>query len=650
MKISELLTVDTINLNLQGNGKDDVIKGLAKKLYDAGKVDDLPAFVKDVWARENEVSTAVGNGIAIPHAKSSHVKTAAIAFGRALPGIEYGDDDCQLFFLIAAGEHATNEHLKALSKLSSFLMDDMFRANLILARTPEDVEKLIAEKEKADAADSAQTVQTTSTTGQSIVGITACTAGIAHTYMAAQALTDAGTKLHIPVKIETQGSSGTENELTAEEIKNAAGVVIAADRTIDLSRFDGKHVLQTSTKIGINEADKLVKEAPQAVIYHDASGASTNSKNEEKSSGKNQAKSIGFGIYKHLMNGVSFMLPFVVAGGILMAISFMFGTQSSNVDSSQYNSFAAFLNMVGSKAAFGLMVPIFAGYVAYSIADRPGLAPGAIGGMLAYTGGSGFLGGVVAGFVAGYVILALKKVLVKLPKSLQGLNPVLLYPVLGTFFTSVVIHYLINTPVGSFNKALTAWLQHMSGANAVLIGFILAALLVSDMGGPLNKITYAFGIQMLTAGVYAPMAAIMCGGMIPPIALGLATTFFKNKFNAQERETGKVAYVLGACFITEGVIPFAGADPLRVIPGNIIGAGVGGALSMLFGITLQAPHGGIFVIPIAINRPLLYLFCIAAGAIVECLIVGLSKKAVTSSDEKPVTAEKSDKSEVASIF
>lgn len=647
MKISELLTVDTINLNLQGNGKDDVIKSLAQKLYDAGKVDDLDAFVKDVWARENEVSTAVGNGIAIPHAKSSHVKNAAIAFGRALPGIEYGDDNCQLFFLIAAGEHASNEHLKALSKLSGFLMDDIFRANLILARTPQDVEKLIADKEKADATDTAKPQSINTNSGQSIVGITACTAGIAHTYMAAQALTDAGTKLHIPVKIETQGSSGTENELTSEEIKNATGVVIAADRTIDLSRFDGKHVLQTSTKEGINEPEKLVQSAPQSDIYH----GNGNHNAKAKSSGKGQAKSIGFGIYKHLMNGVSFMLPFVVAGGILMAISFMFGTQSSNPDSSQYNSFAAFLNMVGSKAAFGLMVPIFAGYVAYSIADRPGLAPGAIGDMLAYTGGSGFLGGVVAGFVAGYIVVALKKILSKLPSSLQGLNPVLLYPVIGTFFTATIIHYLINTPVGSFNKALTAWLQHMSGANAVLIGFILAALLVSDMGGPLNKITYAFGIQMLTAGVYAPMAAIMCGGMIPPIALGLATTFFKNKFTAQERETGKVAYVLGACFITEGVIPFAGADPLRVIPGNIIGAGVGGALSMLFGITLQAPHGGIFVIPIAINHPLLYILCILAGAIVECLIVGLTKKTISATDEKTVKAvEKENENEVASIF
>ncbi|MFC6181330.1 PTS fructose transporter subunit IIABC [Lactiplantibacillus daowaiensis] len=645
MKISELLTTDTIDLNLTGTEKKDVISALAKHLYDAGKVDDLAAFTADVWARENEISTAVGNGIAIPHAKSKHVKNAAIAFGRALPGIEYGDDECQLFFLIAAGENASNEHLKALSKLSGFLMDDVFRANLILARTPDDVEQLIADKEQADAADAAKPAVAPSAASQSIVGVTACTAGIAHTYMSAQALTDAGEKLNIPVKIETEGSSGTENELTAEEIKNATAVVIAVDRTIDLSRFDGKHVLQTSTKAGINDAENLVKSAVDAPIYHSEGGSQPTA--TASAAKGTSAKSIGFGIYKHLMNGVSFMLPFVVAGGILMAISFMFGTQSANTASSQYNAFAAFLNMVGSKAAFGLMVPIFAGYVAYSIADRPGLAPGAIGGMIAYTGGSGFLGGVVAGFVAGYVVVGLKKIFGKMPSSLQGLNPVLFYPVLGTFFTSFIINYLINTPVSSFNKSLTAWLQHMTGANAVLVGFILAALLVSDMGGPLNKITYAFGIQMLTAGVYEPMAAIMCGGMIPPIALGLATTFFKNKFSAQERETGKVAYILGACFITEGVIPFAGSDPLRVIPGNIIGAGVGGALSMLMGITLQAPHGGIFVIPIAINKPLLYLVCILAGAAVECLIVGLTKKAVS---QEPAKKAKDDAKEVVSIF
>ncbi|MFD1672341.1 fructose-specific PTS transporter subunit EIIC [Agrilactobacillus yilanensis] len=644
MEISELLTAETVQLNLKGTGKKEIITNLATLLYDAQKVNDLDKFVGDVWARENEISTAVGNGIAIPHAKSAYVDSAAIAFGRSIEGIEFGEDKCHLFFLIAAGANASNEHLKALSKLSGFLMDEVFRARLLLAETNEDVIDLINEKERAEIAENAQESASEEAV-KSIVGVTACTAGIAHTYMSAKALEDAGTELGISVKIETEGSSGTENELTAEEIKAADAVVIAVDRTVDLERFSGKHVLQTSTKQAINEPKKLISAASQAPIYQ-GTGVANNA--EDASSGsKTSAKSIGFGIYKHLMNGVSFMLPFVVAGGILIAISFMFGTGSADPKSADYNAFAAFLNMVGGQAAFALMVPIFAGYVAYSIADRPGLAPGAIGGMIAYLGGSGFLGGVIAGFVAGYVVVGLKKIFSKLPQSLQGLNPVLLYPVFGTFITTVFIQYLINSPVSGFNDQLTAWLSNMNSANSLLIGFILAALLVSDMGGPLNKITYAFGIQMLTAGVNGPMAAIMCGGMIPPIALGLATTIFRNKFTKQERETGKVAYVLGACFITEGVIPFAGADPLRVIPANIIGAGVGGALSMAFGITLSAPHGGIFVIPIAINHPLLFVACILIGAMVECLIVGLTKKAITTEEAVNQPAKKS---EVASIF
>lgn len=637
MQISEVLSQENIQLDLTGNGKEDVIRTLATLLYKNSSISDLEGYIKDVWHRENEISTAVGNGIAIPHAKSKYVKKTAIAFGRSLSGIQYGEEKCQLFFFIAAGENASNEHLKALSKLSGFLMDDLFRAHLILAQTNTEVMDLISKKE-ADENVNSPTIDTKNIQNEEfVVGVTACTAGIAHTYMSAKALEEAGERLGITVKIETEGSSGTENELTTDEINHASGIVIAADRTIDLSRFNGKHVLQTSTKAGINDAENLVKSASAAPIYQDNS-------TESKGGQQTSAKSVGFGIYKHLMNGVSFMLPFVVAGGILIAISFMFGTGSADPKSADYNELAAFLNMVGSKAAFGLMVPIFAGYVAYSIADRPGLAPGAIGGMVAYLGGSGFLGGVVAGFLAGYIILALKKILIKLPQSLQGLNPVLLYPVFGTLFTTLIIQYSINGPVSGFNKVLTAWLSHMGGTNAVLVGFILGGLLVSDMGGPLNKITYAFGIQMLTTGVTAPMAAIMCGGMIPPIALGLATTIFRNKFTSQERETGKVAYVLGACFITEGVIPFAGADPLRVIPANIIGAGVGGALSMAFGITLSAPHGGIFVIPIAINKPLLYIGCILAGAIVECLIVGLTKKSVVAN------AVKEEKAEVVSIF
>ncbi|MGM0126261.1 PTS system, fructose-specific IIA component [Enterococcus sp. AZ194] len=622
MNISDMLTKETIQLKLQAKNKVDVIDELSLLLEKNGNLTDLANYQEDIWDRENMISTEVGSGIAIPHAKSSAVSKPGIAFGRSLEGFIYDNERCNLFFMIAAGEKASNEHLQTLSRLSTFLMDEVFRAKLILASTAEEVLEAINEKEQEEIEDkyvsSAPDNEKTF-----LVGVTACTAGIAHTYMSAQALRDAAAKKGIEMKVQTDGSSGTENMLTAQEIERAAGVIIAADRGLDLSRFNGKKLVKTSTKKGINEPDKLIEEVLNKTSVYasgDTSATSSDDSNSDKSS--------PFDIYKHLMNGVSFMLPFVVAGGILIAISFMFGVNSSNPDSNQYNEFAAFLNSVGGTAAFGLMVPIFAGYVAFSIADRPGLAPGAIGGMIAYTGGSGFLGGLIAGFLAGYTVLLLKKILVKFPKSLHGLNPVLLFPVLGTLATTLVIHYVINTPVSNMNNLLTNWLSDMSGSNAILVGALLGGILVSDMGGPLNKIAYAFGIQMITSGVYGPMAALMCGGMIPPIGIGLATTIFRNKFTAQERETGKVAYILGACFITEGVIPFAAADPLRVIPANIIGAAVGGGLSMALGIELTAPHGGLFVIPIAINHPIIYIGCILAGSMVMALIVGLTKKTI----------------------
>ncbi|MGX7205897.1 PTS fructose transporter subunit IIABC [Enterococcus pingfangensis] len=624
MKISELITEQNIILHLDAKNKEEIINSLANRLEENGFLEDLEGFKKDIWERERAVSTEVGYGIAMPHTKSAYVNQPAVIFGRNLEGITYDKENCNLFFMIAAQADATDEHLKTLSRLSTYLMDELFRARLILAQTVDDIISVINDKEQEEIEEEKieETISNDSNT-LSLVGVTACTAGIAHTYMSAQSLKDAAEKRGIQMKVQTDGSSGTENRLTDEEIAQADGVIIAADRTVDMSRFDGKKVVETSTKRGINNADELISEVLSKKELYKATDS------VKSDSNSNDAKKSGvFDIYKHLMNGVSFMLPFVVSGGILIAISFMFGVNSANPDSSQYNEFAAFLNSVGGSAAFGLMVPIFAGYVAFSIADRPGLAPGAIGGMIASTGGSGFLGGLIAGFVAGYSILLLKKILIKLPKSLHGLNPVLLYPVLGTLITTIIIQYVINTPISSFNDTLVRWLTDMNGSNAILVGALLGGILVSDMGGPLNKIAYAFGIQMITAGVYEPMAALMCGGMIPPIGLGLATTFFRNKFTEQDRETGKIAYVLGSCFITEGVIPFAAADPIRVIPANIIGAAVGGALSMAFGIELTAPHGGIFVIPIAINRPFLYIACVLAGSVVTMLIVGLTKKSI----------------------
>ncbi|MGO3650562.1 PTS fructose transporter subunit IIABC [Vagococcus sp.] len=626
MKVSDMLVKETIELGLKSTDKAGAIDELSLLLEENGCLSNLEKYREDIWERENLISTEVGSGIAIPHAKSAAVVKPGIAFGRSLEGFTYDKEHCNLFFMIAAGEKASNEHLQTLSKLSTFLMDEVFRAKLILATSAEDVLQAINEKEQEEIED--KFISNEDNDGKTfLVGVTACTAGIAHTYMSAQSLRDAAAKKGIEMKVQTDGSSGTENMLTAEEISRAAGVIIAADRGLDLSRFDGKKLVKTSTKKGINEPEKLIEEVLNKNEVFRAEGA-----DKQVSETKSDAKSNTFDIYKHLMNGVSFMLPFVVAGGILIAISFMFGVNSSNPDSSQYNAFAAFLNEVGGQAAFGLMVPIFAGYVAYSIADRPGLAPGAIGGMIASLGGSGFLGGLIAGFLAGYIVVLLKKVLVKLPKSLHGLNPVLLYPVLGTLGTTLIIQYVVNTPVSNMNNVLTSWLTGMSGSNAILVGALLGGILVSDMGGPLNKIAYAFGIQMITSGVYGPMAALMCGEMIPPIGIGLATTLFRNKFTAQEHETGKVAYVLGACFITEGVIPFAAADPLRVIPANIISAAVGGGLSMAFGIELTAPHGGLFVIPIAVNHPIIYIGCILAGSLVMALIVGFTKKPITANE------------------
>ncbi|MBP3041200.1 PTS sugar transporter subunit IIA [Bacillaceae bacterium Marseille-Q3522] len=624
MDITEMLFKENIQLCMKAKSKSEIIDTMSKLLYKSNCLNDLEQFRKDIWTRENIISTEVGSGIAIPHTKSAAVKKPAIVFARNLDGITYDKEICNLFFMIATGKNASNEHLQTLSRLSTFLMDEVFRAKLILAKSPEEVLKIIKEKEN-EISNEQNKGNTDSNDRKKIflVGVTACTAGIAHTYMSAQALRDAAAKKGIEIKVQTDGSSGTENRLTEDDIERAEGVIIAADRSVEMNKFHGKKLVETSTKRGINDAEKLIDEVLNKTDVYKGNAGIDSEETESKLS-KGQA----FDIYKHLMNGVSFMLPFVVAGGILIAISFMFGVNSANPDSSQYNAFAAILNLVGSKAAFGLMVPIFAGYVAYSIADRPGLAPGAIGGMIASLGGSGFLGGLIAGFIAGYAILLLKKVLIKLPKSLHGLNPVLLYPVLGTFITTIIIHYVINTPVTSMNDFLVSWLEGMGGSNAILVGAILGAVLVSDMGGPLNKIAYAFGIQMITSGVYEPMAALMCGGMIPPIGLGLATTIFRNKFTSQEKETGKVAYVLGACFITEGVIPFAATDPLKVIPANIVGAAVGGGLSMMLGIELTAPHGGIFVIPIAINHPLLYIICILAGSVVTALIVGFTKKSI----------------------
>ncbi|KAB7667183.1 PTS fructose transporter subunit IIABC [Bacillus sp. B1-b2] len=616
MKISSVLHIENIILDVESENKKDLINELASKLNQNGYLKDMEQFEKDIWERENQVSTEVGYGVAIPHAKSEAVKKTAIVIGRSLKGINYSTEKCKLFFMIAAAKNSTSEHLETLSKISTVLMDETFRAKLILADSSKEVMDLFTEKEEALQELTSNSLYT----GKRIVGVTGCPTGIAHTFLAAESLKKSAEEMGIQVKIQTNGSTGIQNKLTAEDISNADGIIVAADIKVDMDVFGDKKVIKTSVKDGIHHAQHLIEEAlaGKGKVYN---GNNTNLNEAKERTRMKQPK-----IYSHLMNGVSFMIPFVVAGGILIAISFMFGIHASDPNSEDYNRFAAFLGLAGGEAAFALMVPVLAGYIAYSIADRPGLAPGMIGGMMATLGGSGFLGGMIAGFLAGYIILGLKKVLRDIPESLQGLSPVLLLPLIGTFVTAFIMHFFINSPLSWVNTSLQDWLNGLTGTNAIFLGALLAGMMASDMGGPINKTASAFGLAMFANQIYEPSAALMVGGMVPPLGIALATTLFKNKFTSEERNAGKAAYIMGASFITEAAIPFAASDPLRIIPANIIGSAIGGGICMALGISLQAPHGGIFVIPIAASNPFLYIGCIVIGSIITACIIGILKK------------------------
>ncbi|WP_088051164.1 PTS fructose transporter subunit IIABC [Virgibacillus dakarensis] len=626
MKITDLLKEDTIKLDLQAASKTDVLNELADQLYNAGRLNDKDAFINNIFEREEQSTTGVGEGIAIPHAKSAAVKTPAIAFGRSQAGIDYDSLDGQpahLFFMIAASEGANNAHLEALSRLSTFLMDPKFQEKMYQATTKAQILEAVNAKEMELDGPEKETDQITS----KILAVTACPTGIAHTYMAAEKLAETAKEMGITIKVETNGSSGVKNRLTDEEIAEADAIIVAADTKVEMDRFSGKPVIETGVGKAIHEAKDLLNRAvnQDAPIYK---GEGSKKKSDDK-----QQRS---GFYKHLMNGVSNMLPFVVGGGILIAISFFWGINSSDPDSPEYNAFAYMLNTIGSGKAFFLMVPVLAGFIASSIADRPGFAPGMIGGLIAVTvtgvegaaGGSGFLGGLIAGFLAGYVTVLIKKAFEKLPDSLEGLKPVLFYPLFSIAITGLIM-MLINPPLTTIYTGLTSFLESMSGTNQVLVGIILGAMMALDLGGPVNKAAYTFGIAMLDAQNYTFIATVMAAGMVPPLGMALATTLFKRRFTKQEREAGKTAYALGACFITEGVIPFAAADPARVIPSAMVGAAVTGGLSMLFDIGLRAPHGGIFVIGLVeggIGKILLYLLAIIIGAIVTALLAGLLKK------------------------
>lgn len=630
MTITELLNRDTMILELEATTKATAIDELVDKMDEAGRLHDKEAFKDAILAREDQGSTGIGEGVAIPHAKTDAVKTPAIVFARSKAGIDYEALDKQpshLFFMIGATAGANNEHLDTLARLSMMLMDETFREKMLAASTKDDILDMInaseadrRAKEEGEAEPGAMLEKMSQAEEEVpfIVAVTACPTGIAHTYMAADALKEKAAAMGVDIKVETRGSGGAKNVLTKAEIEKAAGVIITASTKVDKSRFNGKRLIEGPVTDGIRKPKELIEQ-----IVSEKASIFTSDSTDVKSDG--QAKSQN-AFYKHLMNGVSHMLPFVVGGGILIALGFLFGIEAHIAESAEYNRFADALNTIGGGNAFGLMIPVLAGFIAMSIADRPGLAPGMVGGYMAAQGDSGFIGGIVAGFLAGYLVLLLMKVMKELPRSLEGIKTILLYPVLSIFLTGMIMFFIVEKPVGLFNTTLSGWLSGMGTSNAVLLGVILGGMMAIDMGGPINKAAYTFGIAMIADGILTPHAAIMAGGMVPPLGIAIATSLFAKKFTKEEREAGKTNYIMGASFITEGAIPFAAADPARVIPSATIGAAVAGGLSMLFGIGLPAPHGGVFVIPIINGNPLLYLLAILIGAVITAALLGFFKK------------------------
>lgn len=615
--ITNLLTLECINLNLKGQTKQEIIDEMVEILYQGGKLNDKEEYKKAILAREAQSSTGLEEGIAIPHAKTSAVKIPSIAFGLSKNGVDYESLDgepSKLFFMIAAPANASNTHIEILSKLTTMLLDDEIREKLLEVKTEQEVIDILT----SDIKEEEKKEEEVSDEFPEVLAVTACPTGIAHTYMAADALIKKAKEMGVNIKVETNGSTGVKNEITAEEIKRAKGIIVAADKNVEMERFAGKHVEIVPVKEGIKNPETLIKNAlnQTAPIYTvTTSGEKTPAKKEKT------------GFYKHLMSGVSNMLPFVVGGGILIALSFMFGIQASNPNDPSFHPVAKLLSDIGGGNAFFLMIPVMAGFIGMSIADRPGFAPAMVGGLISLNNGGGFLGGLIGGFLGGYVVVLLKKLFAKLPNSLEGLKPVLLYPLFGIFITGALMYGVIINPIAALNSGVTNFLQGLGTGNLVLLGILVAGMMAVDMGGPVNKAAFTFGIAMITAGNYYPHAAVMAGGMVPPLGIALATTFFKNKFTKDERDAGKVCYIMGLSFITEGAIPFAASDPIRVIPACIIGSGIAGGLSMFFRVQLPAPHGGLFVLPVVTN-PIMYLVAIVIGSVVTALILGFIKKPV----------------------
>lgn len=634
MRIVDLLSKESIMLNGTPKTKSEAIDMLVDLQVKGGKIADKAEYKKGILAREQMSSTAVGEGIAIPHAKSTAVKAPSLAAMTVPSGVDYealDEEPSNLLFMIAAPNDG-DIHLEVLSRLMTILMDEDFRAKLIAAKNKDEFLKIIDDMEKEKYPDEPKEAVVESKTGYRVLAVTACPTGIAHTYMAAEALEKAGKKLGITIKVETNGSGGAKNILTKEEIENCDGIIVAADKNVEMARFDGKKVISTQVSDGIKIPEKLINRivSGDAPIYHHSGAAA-----ESASSGN---ESFGRKLYKHLMNGVSNMLPFTIAGGIFIALAFLIDTIAGapqTGDFGTYTAAAKFFKTIGDFA-FNFMIPVLAGYIGKSIADRPGFLVGLVGGYLATKGStfaavggdvpSGFLGALLAGFAGGYLMLGVEKLCDKLPKALNGIKPVLIYPLVGLGIIAVIM-CAVNPFMGMINTSISNLLNSMGSSSKILLGCILGAMMSIDMGGPFNKAAYVFGTAAIASGSYDIMAAVMIGGMVPPLAIALSTTFFKNRWTEDERKNGPVNYIMGLSFVTEGAIPYAAADPLRVIPACMIGAGVAGALSMAFGCTLMAPHGGIFVIAVIGNWPM-YLLSLVIGSVVGMLLLALFKKKI----------------------
>lgn len=639
MKIVDLLQKEGINLHFNPSTKEQCINELVDLMDKTGNLNNKDQYKKAILDREALSTTGIGDGIAIPHGKTSAVKKASLAAAISTNGVDYDSLDgapAKLFFMIAVPDNNDNLHLEVLARLSTILMDEKFRTSLINCTDKDEFLRLIDKKEMEKFPEEVKEEVTMSKSGYRILAVTACPTGIAHTYMAAESLESKGKEMGVSIKVETNGSGGAKNVLTKEEIANADCIIIAADKNVEMARFNGKKVIKTTVANGIHKASDLINQAinGNAPVYNHTGKAEEGSESLDN-------ESVGRQIYKHLMNGVSHMLPFVIGGGILIALAFLFDTFNP-ANPGGFGSgtpLAAVLMKIGGTA-FGFMLPVLAGFIAMSIGDRPALAVGFVGGMLANTGAtfanafdgklpavsSGFLGALLAGFAAGYIVLGLKKLFAGLPNSLEGIKPVLLYPLLGILLIGILM-LAINPFMGVINTAISGALNSMGGTSKILLGIVLGGMMSVDMGGPVNKAAYLFGTASLASGNFDIMAAVMAGGMVPPLVIALCTTIFRNKFTEKDKQAGLVNYIMGLSFISEGAIPFAAADPIRVLPSCIIGSAVAGGLSMAFGCALRAPHGGVFVIAI-VSNPLMYIIAILAGSVVGAIILGMLKKPV----------------------